>query len=74
MQVQQGAEHQHLAFREEVSERLAQHDLKLFGAIPRSPLLRTLGLDEVAAALSPCHRVSPHDPSENTAIHHVCPH
>ena len=73
MQVQQGSAQQHEAYREEVSSRLAKHDLKVFGAIPRSPLLRTLGLDEVAAALAPCQHVCQPGPSDATAVEHVRP-
>ena len=73
MQVQQGTEQQQTAFKQEVSERLAEHDIQLFGAIPRSPLLRTLGLDEVAAALDPCQRVNMPSISDNVAVQHVRP-
>lgn len=39
------------SFQQQVQRQLDPQRLSLFGAIPRSGLLRALGLDEVAAAL-----------------------
>ena len=38
-------------YREQVAELLGRHGLHLFGAVPRSSLLRSLGCDEIMAAL-----------------------